>query len=137
MRVEGIEATPAPTVREELRPAVLVVEAEAIVRLDLAMELEAHGFDVLEAASANAALAMFRSYPDLHTAVVDVGLRDGASGYDLVRALRKARPSCTVIIASGRDLRMPRDFDQHVLVEPKPYDAEKIAFILKHRCRGA
>jgi hypothetical protein len=32
---------------------------------------------------------------------------------------------------------MPRDFDQHVLTESKPYDAEKIAFILKERCRGA
>ena len=137
MRTGGSEALPAPAMRKPLKPVVLVVEDEAIVRMDLAMELEDHGFAILEASGAEAAMALFRTYPDLHAAVVDIGLRDGASGYDLVQAMRRQRPGCTVIIASGRDLRLPREFDQHVLVEPKPYDAEKIAFILKERCRGA
>ena len=74
MRPGDVEAVPAP-VRRPLKPTVLVVEHEAIVRMDLATELQDHGFDVLEAASADAALALFRSCPDLHAAVVDVGLR--------------------------------------------------------------
>jgi two-component system, response regulator PdtaR len=135
MRPGDVEAVRAP-VRRPLKPTVLVVEHEAIVRMDLATELQDHGFDVLETASADAALALFRSCPDLHAAVVDVGLRGEATGYDLVRAMRKDRPGCTVIIASGRTLGMPGDFDQPVLVEPKPYDPEKIAFVLKDRCRG-
>jgi CheY-like chemotaxis protein len=137
MRARESEALPAPAMRESLKPTVLVVEDEAIVRMDLTMELEDRGFAVLEASGAGAAMALFRTCPDLHAAVVDIGLRDGASGYDLVQAMRSQRPGCTVIIASGRDLRMPRDFDQHVLTESNPYDAEKIAFILKERCRRA
>jgi CheY-like chemotaxis protein len=137
MRARESEALPAPAMRESLKPTVLVVEDEAIVRMDLTMELEDRGFAVLEASAAGTAMALFRTCPDLHAAVVDIGLRDGASGYDLVQAMRSQRPGCTVIIASGRDLRMPRDFDQHVLTESNPYDAEKIAFILKERCRRA
>jgi DNA-binding response OmpR family regulator len=63
--------------RESLKPTVLVVEDEAIVRMDLTMELEDRGFAVLEASRAGAAMALFRTCPDLHAAVVDIGLRDG------------------------------------------------------------
>jgi hypothetical protein len=57
MRPGDVEAVRAP-VRRPLKPTVLVVEHEAIVRMDLATELQDHGFDVLEAASADAALAL-------------------------------------------------------------------------------
>ena len=115
---------------------MLVVEDEALIRLDLVAELEAHGFAVLEASEVHAALALFRSCPDLHAAVVDIGLNGEAAGYDLVHAMREERPDCAVIIASGDRLKMPDDFDEHVLVEAKPYDAAKIAVILESVGRG-
>ena len=37
------------------------------------------------------------------------------------------------MIASAHELRMPADFDEHVMVESKPYDAAKIAVMLRGR----
>lgn len=108
------------------------MEYEALIRLDLAAELEAHGFAVLEAAAADGAVCLARSHPDLAAVVVNVGTKGDTAGYDLVCAIRRDRPGLLVILACGRELKMPGDFDQHVIVERKPYDPAKIAIILQH-----
>ena len=110
--------------------SVLIVEDEAIIRMDLVAELEARGFHALEAADGRAAIDLVRSHPNLCGAVVDIGLAGGMTGYDVVRAVRGARPNCTIIITSGRDLKMPDGFEEPVILEAKPYDAVKIAMIL-------
>ncbi len=112
---------------------VLVVEDEAITRMALVAELERHGFAVLEAADGRTAIDLFRSNPQIAAAVVDIGLPGETNGYDVVKAIRSDRPDLTMIIASGQKLRMPDDFDEHVLVEEKPYDAAKITLILEGR----
>jgi CheY-like chemotaxis protein len=112
---------------------VLVVEDEAITRMALVAELERHGFAVLEAADGRHAVDLFRSNPQIGAAVVDIGLPGEINGYDVVKAIRSERPDLTMIIASGQKLRMPDDFDEHVLVEEKPYDAVKITLILEER----
>ena len=112
---------------------MLVVEDEAISRMDLVSELGRHGFHVLEAADGRTAIELFRSNPGIAAAVVDIGLPGETTGYDIVKAIRSERPDLTMIIASGQKLRMPEDFDEHVMVEAKPYDAVKIALILEGR----
>lgn len=115
-----------------LRSSVLVVEDEAIIRLDLVTELEAHGLDVIEAAEAGSAMALFESEP-VDAVVIDIGLPGTMSGYEFVRAVRHRCPACVVIIASGHPLVMPDDFDEHVMLQPKPYDPDKIAIMLLGR----
>lgn len=122
-----------PALRDPTRPSVLVVEDEALIRLDLARELIASGFEVVEASQGSEAVARFRENGNIDAAVVDIGLPGGMTGYCVVRAMREIRPSCTIILASASDLKMPPDFDEHVLVETKPYDPAKIAHILRMR----
>lgn len=115
------------------RCSVLLVEDEAITRSNLAEALKAEGFDVHEAGDATSAMTLFRSCRSIDAVVADIGLPGGVSGYELVKAVRQERPGCTVIIATGSALQMPTDFDEHILVESKPYDVAKIALILRMR----
>ena len=111
--------------------AVLIVEDEAIIRLALAGELAADGFEVVEASSAEEGLALFRGHPDIPAAVVDVHLPGEMDGYGLVRAIRAEQPSALVIIMSGLEFTPPADFDEHVIIERKPCDVRKIGHILQ------
>ena len=116
-----------------LKKAVLVVDDEPIIRLDLATALAADGFEVLESADAASALALFRERTDVSAAVVDIHLANGANGYELVRAMRAERPYCVIVIMSGAHFSLPPDFDEHVTIESKPCDARKIAFVIEAR----
>ena len=118
---------------EQARPCVLLVEDEALIRIDLARELTVQGFEVVEAGDALTGLALFRSRPDIEAVVADIHLPGDMSGYSLIQAVRKDRPDCTVIIATAETVAMPGDFDEHVLFESKPYDTGKIALILRLR----
>ena len=118
---------------DPVRPAVLVVEDQAIVRLDLVTELSEQGFEVIEAGSGDVAFELFQKRPAIDAAVLDIDLPGTRSGYDLAREIRSARPACTVVIISGSRFVMPQDFDEHVIVESKPLDTAKIALILRTR----
>ena len=118
---------------EPARPCILLVEDETLIRMDLARELTAQGFEVIEAGDASTGLELFRSRADIEAVVTDIHLPGEMSGYSLIQAVRKDRPGCTVIIATAEKLAMPEDFDEHVLFESKPYDPGKIALILRLR----
>ncbi|MDB5511049.1 MAG: Response regulator receiver protein [Enterovirga sp.] len=122
--------------REPGRPAVLVVEDQAIIRLDLAAELTRHGFAVIEAGDAETGIRLFRERSDIDAGVIDIALPGAMNGYDLVREIRSIRPACTVVVISGSDFVMPEDFDEHVVVESKPLDIAKIALVLRMRHAG-
>lgn len=115
------------------RLAVLVVEDEAIIRLDLATALAEEGFEVSEAADASAALELFRANPQIEAVIAAIGLPGEMSGFDLIQVIRRERPSCTVILATAKELRIPDEFDEHILLEQKPYDPAKIGHILRMR----
>lgn len=82
---------------------ILVVEDEALVRLLLIDSLEALGWGVVEAATASAALEIFRRRSDIRAAIVDVGLPD-MKGDALVEKLRARDADLPIVIASGYDL---------------------------------
>lgn len=80
------------------RPTVLVVEDELLIRWALGERLAAAGFDVREAESGAAARASFG--PEVAAAVLDLRLPD-ASGIDLLRAFKKANPTCRLVLMSA------------------------------------
>jgi CheY-like chemotaxis protein len=86
----------------EDRPVLLVVEDDFLVRLTLADSLADSGFEVLEAADAQEALALLCNRPDILVMLTDINLPGGSDGFALARAARVLRPDLPVVYASGR-----------------------------------
>ena len=68
---------------------LLLVEDDVMVRTTVAAMLEDEGYEVVEAADADAALSLMRGGLDAPLIVTDVDLGKGLSGPDLVDMLRR------------------------------------------------
>jgi two-component system, response regulator RegA len=80
-------------------PTILVADDDEVFRTRLRRALERRGFEVLEAPSGAAALALARSEsPEL--AIVDLRM-PGLSGLDVVSGLKLIDPSTNVIVLTG------------------------------------
>ena len=104
---------------------VLLVEDEALVAMMAADSLSELGYDVIEVATARAALD--HAHPDcakFDFAVIDMGLPD-RPGDHLISDLRKMRPDLPIIVASGYDeselRRRLKDHDKFAVLN-KPYE---------------
>jgi DNA-binding response OmpR family regulator len=92
----------------ETRPTILLAEDDPTTRRFLGDQLMADDCDVLVADDARGALrALETKFPDL--VVLDVGLSEGSSGLDVLRAVRAADretsridPHVPVLVLSGR-----------------------------------
>lgn len=81
---------------------LIFVEDDAIIR-DVAVEhLQEHGYDVVEAATAEDAMQRMAGAPAPHLVVTDIDLGEGRSGLDLADWLHARWPDLNVIFASGR-----------------------------------
>lgn len=97
----GSDPAPGTSSAREARPALLLIEDEAVARMATRELLSEYGFDVFDADSARAARLQFDSHRDeLNAIVTDIRLPDG-SGADLVQEFRRQKPTLAVILVSG------------------------------------
>ncbi|MEB2846578.1 type II toxin-antitoxin system ParD family antitoxin [Endobacterium cereale] len=105
------------------RLTVLLVEDDALIRINTAEMLQDAGLIVVEAGSAEEAKAA------LQTMAVDVLVTDlnlpGASGAELAAEARALRPATLIVYATGDPLAVRGE--QGAIVVSKPYDAAKLA----------
>ncbi|MER9722374.1 MULTISPECIES: response regulator [unclassified Mesorhizobium] len=82
--------------------AVLIVEDETMILLDLESALEEAGFQVVGTRSAADALAAFDPDPTKFKAVLtDIRLGAGQSGWEVARHLRRSNSTLPVVYISG------------------------------------
>jgi CheY-like chemotaxis protein len=53
-------------------PVILIVEDEFLLRLDSAETIESAGFEVIQAANADEAIAILKARPDIHVVFTDI-----------------------------------------------------------------
>jgi DNA-binding response OmpR family regulator len=80
---------------------ILLVEDEALVAMLLADNIEGAGFEVEQANDGTAALSLIESLPNLDAAVVNLKLRRGPDGKQVIRALRARWASLPIIVVTG------------------------------------
>lgn len=80
---------------------VLVVEDEPLLRSLLADELRVAGFNVVEAASADEALAYVHVNRNVDLVFSDIQMPGSLNGIGLAASLRAGNPSLPVILTSG------------------------------------
>jgi CheY-like chemotaxis protein len=85
--------------------AILVVEDEALVRMDAAVSLREGGYFVREAANANDAINWLQSKPAIDLLFTDINLGKGMSGVDLAESALTHRPTIAVLVTTGDALR--------------------------------
>ncbi len=84
------------------KPRILVVEDEPSLRLLVRKVLERSGFEVLEAASGVAALALWdHDKPQIDLLLTDMVMPDGMSGRQLAERLKADNPELKVLYSSG------------------------------------
>ena len=113
-----------------VRPAVLVVEDESLVRMYATDVLEDAGYEVIEAGNAQQALAQLEARPDIDVIFTDINMPGDMDGFALAREVHKRRPGIHLILTSGR-MRLDRAaVPEAVAFMPKPYTAEKLTGLL-------
>ncbi len=99
---------------------VLVVEDEVLLRLVAADELRQQGCGVIEAASADEAMAVLRTGTKIDLVLTDIQLQGTLDGIGLARFVRSNLPRSKVIAVSGQ-LSAMRGNELFDAFFPKPY----------------
>lgn len=108
------------------RPIVMVVEDEAIIRMGLATDLSAAGFDVIEAANADDALAILSAGTEIAVIVTDVEMAGTMDGVRLAWLVRDRWPPIHLLVVSGRRILTEADLPERSRFFSKPYLTERV-----------
>jgi two-component system, response regulator PdtaR len=110
--------------RASKRPVVLIVEDEALVRMDAIEVIEAAGFDVIEGSDADEILEQ-RS--DIHLIFTDIQMPGSMDGLKLAHFVKDRWPPIKIIATSGHTKITENDLPEGSRFLPKPYAAPEIA----------
>jgi two-component system, response regulator PdtaR len=105
---------------------VLVVEDAPLVRALAADVLEEVGFVVLEAPTADYALAVLEKPEDICVLLTDVDMLGRLNGFQLARIVQDHFHRVRVIIVSGKARPDRDDIAPHAIFIPKPYKLTEI-----------
>jgi CheY-like chemotaxis protein len=106
--------------------SVLVVEDEAIVRLDIVDQLEEEGFTVYEAANADEAIACLATTPAITVLFTDVDMPGSMNGLKLAGAVRDRWPPVKIIVTSGHRMVDSADLPAGSRFFSKPYSHRQL-----------
>ena len=107
---------------------VLVVEDEALIRLDLASYLMQRGFNVLEAGSADEAIEILERDRTIRVVFTDVRMPGDMDGIALANCNRERWPPTVMVVCSGNLEEAVDVADIHII--EKPYLPEQLLMVL-------
>jgi CheY-like chemotaxis protein len=103
-------------------PVVLLVEDELLVRMTAADTLEEAGFQVLEAADADVAMAVLEARSaEVQVLFTDVHIPGSMDGLELAEQVHRRWPHVLLLISSGYAQPQPEEIADHGRFVPKPY----------------
>ena len=114
------------------RQIVLIVDDEPVIRLIAAQGLEDAGFEVVEADSADNALAILRSRADVGVLFTDVNMPGSLDGMALARLVHQEWPAIEIVVTSGRNLTGTVPDDGKFM--EKPYTIKEMADVITGVC---
>jgi len=118
-------------ISEEKRAVVLIVEDELLIRLNAVEMIEEAGFEVVEAANADEAIAILERRLDITVVFTDIQMPGSMDGLKLAAAVRHRWPPIMIVATSGRVKLGPGDLPEGGRFLPKPYSPAEITKTLR------
>jgi DNA-binding NtrC family response regulator len=110
-----------------LKPAtILVVEDEAIVRLELAAWFTELGLTVLTACDADEAIAILDRRPEIELLMTDIKMSGSMDGLRLAHHVRHRWPPVKIIVASGLIDTQIGELPAGSFFLPKPFERRRL-----------
>ena len=110
---------------------VLVVEDEALLRMNTVDELTDQGLEVMEAANSKEAIAIFRSGKRFECLFTDVDMPGDVDGLELAALVKDAWPPIEVIVTSGHRDVTRDDLPPRGVFIGKPYSLEAVGDLIR------
>jgi CheY-like chemotaxis protein len=104
---------------------ILIVEDEFFVRTDIADHLRDAGYDVIETASGEEAIALCKSDWPIDMVFTDIKLAGSITGWDIAECFRMERPNVSVIHTSGDAIDHKRCGPGTIFIA-KPYQHNEV-----------
>jgi|HubBroStandDraft_1064217.scaffolds.fasta_scaffold465908_1 CheY-like chemotaxis protein len=121
-----------------LNPAtILIVENEALVRLELADRLAGSGLIVLVACDADEAMVLLDAHPEIEVLFTDVSMPGSMDGIRLAHHVRGRWPPVKIIVASGMPGLESRRLPSGSLFLSKPYAPQALSDALAQMVVGS
>jgi len=115
---------------------VLIVENEALVRLEIAVWLEEMGMTALTADNADDAIALLDTHPEIGFLLTDIRMPGSMDGIRLAHHVRGRWPPVRIIVVSGFINTSRSDLPRDCIFIPKPFGRERLRGALAHLMPG-
>ena len=116
----------------DVKPVVLIVEDEFLVRLFAAEIAEEAGFSVVQAVDADAAISVLQDRDDVRVVLADIDLPEGNwDGLELAQAIRHRWPSIRIVVTSGRMKPESDELPERAHFVAKPFDFCRMTGLLR------
>ncbi len=114
------------------KAVVLVVEDQPIIRMGAVDLIHRAGYEVLEASTADEAIAIMETRSDIRLVFTDVEMPGSMDGVKLAHYIRNRWPPVRLIVASGKALIPERSLPQGSQFFAKPYQDGKLVEAIDH-----
>lgn len=102
--------------------SILVVDDEALIRINLAVFFEDEGFQVFEAGNADEAIGILAANPSIQVVLTDVQMPGSMDGVKLAHHVRDRFPPTLLVVASGEVKVTADQLPAHTMFVAKPFD---------------
>lgn len=100
---------------------VLVVEDEPLIRMDVVCQLEDEGYYVLEAATADQAVAILEAESSIRVLFTDIDMPGSMDGLELAAMVYDRWPPMKILVTSGHRKIQAADLPAGSVFFSKPY----------------
>lgn len=115
---------------EAKRAVILIVEDELLIRMNAAEMIEEAGYDVIEAANADEAIAILEVRLDIRVVFTDIQMPGSMDGLKLAAAVRDRWPPIKIVATSGHHAIRDGELPEGSAFLQKPYNAATIGRVL-------
>ena len=123
---ERIRSSPPWWSGAYILPAILVVEDEAFLNLEISDALSEKGYEVIAVANADDAISVLETRNDIRTIFTDINMPGSMDGLKLAAAVRDRWPPVNIIVTSGRKAPRADELPAKSLFIAKPYQSAEV-----------